>query len=221
MIITRFIFVVLLSLPAFVVASEYQAKIVSVYDGDTATALTADNKQVKIRFDQIDTPERQQPFGNAARQALADKIFGKVVTIKVNDVDRYGRTVAEVFLGDRNINLEMVSDGFAWAYLAYVRDKRYIRAEASAREAKRGLWALQADQIMAPWEWRRAQRNASVSPRPSAQPAAISADAFSCGTKRYCSQMTSCEEARFHLTQCGLSRLDSDGDGVPCEAICR
>lgn len=30
-----------------------------------------------------------------------------------------------------------------------------------------------------------------------------------------------CEEARFYLTQCGLSRLDGDKDGVPCEAVCR
>jgi hypothetical protein len=32
--------------------------------------------------------------------------------------------------------------------------------------------------------------------------------------------MTSCEEALFHLEECGLSRLDGDSDGVPCEALC-
>jgi hypothetical protein len=44
---------------------------------------------------------------------------------------------------------------------------------------------------------------------------------FSCGGKKYCRDMTSCEEAKFHLQECGLTRLDGDGDGVPCEAICR
>ncbi len=39
------------------------------------------------------------------------------------------------------------------------------------------------------------------------------------GSKRYCRQMNSCEEARAFLSQCGLSRLDSDKDGVPCEAL--
>ncbi|MCB1793360.1 MAG: excalibur calcium-binding domain-containing protein [Candidatus Competibacteraceae bacterium] len=38
------------------------------------------------------------------------------------------------------------------------------------------------------------------------------------GTKSTCGQMASCEEARFYLTQCGVSRLD--GDGVPCARLC-
>jgi len=42
-----------------------------------------------------------------------------------------------------------------------------------------------------------------------------------CGSKRTCGEMTSCAEARHYLTDCGLSRLDRDGDGVPCEAVCR
>lgn len=43
---------------------------------------------------------------------------------------------------------------------------------------------------------------------------------FQCEGKRTCSQMNSCEEARFYLTQCGVSSLDRDKDGVPCESIC-
>lgn len=50
-------------------------------------------------------------------------------------------------------------------------------------------------------------------PRGVSRPAA-------CGTKRYCTQMTSCEEAMFHFQVCGLTRLDGDGDGVPCERLC-
>ena len=44
---------------------------------------------------------------------------------------------------------------------------------------------------------------------------------FSCGSKTTCSAMNSCEEATFYLNSCGISQLDSDGDGVPCESICR
>jgi hypothetical protein len=43
---------------------------------------------------------------------------------------------------------------------------------------------------------------------------------FTCGSKRYCSQMNSCEEATFYYRQCGLSRLDGDSDGTPCESLC-
>lgn len=45
------------------------------------------------------------------------------------------------------------------------------------------------------------------------------AQTFTCG-KRTCSQMTSCEEAKFHLTQCGVKSLDRDNDGIPCESLC-
>lgn len=44
---------------------------------------------------------------------------------------------------------------------------------------------------------------------------------FTCGAKRTCKQMTSCPEATFYLTSCGVGSLDRDGDGVPCEGLCR
>lgn len=44
---------------------------------------------------------------------------------------------------------------------------------------------------------------------------------FNCNEKKYCSQMTSCEEAKFYLNTCGLSKLDKNKDGVPCESICK
>lgn len=44
---------------------------------------------------------------------------------------------------------------------------------------------------------------------------------FECGSKKYCKHMRSCSEAKFYLYQCGLSRLDRDKDGIPCESICR
>ena len=55
-------------------------------------------------------------------------------------------------------------------------------------------------------------------PRPSPPPPP---PPFTCGGKRYCGEMTSCAEARFYLTRCGLTRLDGDGDGIPCESLCR
>lgn len=45
--------------------------------------------------------------------------------------------------------------------------------------------------------------------------------AYSCDTTRpYCKDMQSCEQAKFYLNQCGVSKLDRDGDGIPCENIC-
>lgn len=47
------------------------------------------------------------------------------------------------------------------------------------------------------------------------------AEQFSCADSKYCKEMSSCAEAKFHLNECGESRLDRDGDGVPCENVCR
>lgn len=41
---------------------------------------------------------------------------------------------------------------------------------------------------------------------------------YKCEGKIYCSQMTSCEEAKFYLKNCPGVKLDGDGDGIPCES---
>ncbi len=41
-----------------------------------------------------------------------------------------------------------------------------------------------------------------------------------CGNKRFCKEMSDCAEARYYLKECGLSKLDGDGDGIPCENVC-
>jgi hypothetical protein len=41
-----------------------------------------------------------------------------------------------------------------------------------------------------------------------------------CSAKKYCKDMSICDEAKAYLIQCGMKNLDRDGDGVPCEALC-
>jgi hypothetical protein len=40
---------------------------------------------------------------------------------------------------------------------------------------------------------------------------------FSCDGRTHCSQMRSCEEARYFLHHCPGTEMDGDNDGVPCE----
>lgn len=56
---------------------------------------------------------------------------------------------------------------------------------------------------------------------PTPEPDGDAARGFTCGTKTKCSEMASCDEAFFFLRQCGVGSLDRDGDGRPCEALCR
>jgi Excalibur calcium-binding domain/Staphylococcal nuclease homologue len=113
------------------------------------------------------------------------------------------------------VNAALVRQGAAWVYRDFARDRTLFALEDEARAAKRGLWALPEAERTPPWEWRQASRTAK--PRASSTNQA----SLSCGAKRFCEEMINCGEARFYLNSCGLTRLDGDGDGVPCEMLCR
>ncbi|MBA2127343.1 hypothetical protein DLM45_14080 [Hyphomicrobium methylovorum] len=53
------------------------------------------------------------------------------------------------------------------------------------------------------------------------KPIPVEASPQACGAKRFCREMSSCEEAKHYLNDCGLTQLDGDGDGVPCNKLCR
>ncbi len=208
-----------LLLPAFPAGSEHaltsgaeprilDGRVVGVTDGDTLTLLV-DREQVRIRLAQIDAPELNQPYGKKAKTGLSTLAFGKQARVEVADIDRYGRTVGEVFVDGIDVNREMVRAGHAWAYTKYSHTTEIIELEDSARAAKKGLWALPENQREPPWLWRHPPRTARPKPGPLA-----------CGTRTYCSEMANCEEARFYFEQCGVQSLDGDGDGIPCESLC-
>jgi endonuclease YncB( thermonuclease family) len=205
-------------------AESITGKVVGISDGDTLTLLADDRRQVKVRLAEIDTPESGQPFGAQAKKELSDLVFGRQVEVAVQDTDRYGRTVGRVKVGGTDVNVEMVSRGAAWVYREYLRDHSLLAIEAAARARKVGLWALPEAQRKPPWEWRAAQRGGTTTekpPEPQQSLPQVPISTMTCGAKRTCGQMSSCAEARFHLNQCGVRRLDGDGDGVPCEKICR
>ncbi len=216
------IFVSLVVLPA---EADILGKVVTVTDGDTIRVLDADSVQHKIRLAGIDAPEKAQPFGNASRQHLASIVAGKDVRVETTKKDRYGRVLGKVWVQPRdcagcgktiNANLAQIEAGMAWWYRDYARDQspqdreRYDLAVNEARKSRRGLWS--EPNPIPPWVWRRGQRTPTVG--------GAVADT-ECGAKRYCREMTSCEEAKFYLRQCGRASLDGDRDGVPCESICR
>ena len=130
----------------------------AITDGDTIKILTSDKQQIKVRLASIDTPEKRQPYGKKAKQVLSDKIYGKQVAVEKVTTDRYQRMIGKVFLGERYINAEMVAEGYAWVYRKYNKDPKLLELERQAQEDGRGLWALQKDQRIAPWEWRKQRR---------------------------------------------------------------
>jgi endonuclease YncB( thermonuclease family) len=212
-------------------AAEYTGKVVGISDGDTLTLLVPEGasfKQIKVRLGEIDTPERKQPYGTRAQQALSDLAYNKQARVVVQDTDRYGRTVGRVFVGATDVNAEMIKQGAAWVYRQYLKDQSLLTLEAQAKAAKRGLWGLPETERCPPWDWRRGRCATASAPAtqvpasPTAAPtSAASSSGFTCADKRRCGEMTSCEEAKFYLTVCGVRSLDGDKDGVPCETLCR
>jgi endonuclease YncB( thermonuclease family) len=133
-------------------AFEFTGKVVGVADGDTITVLY-NKQQHKIRFQHIDCPESTQAFGAKAKQALSEKVFGKTVTVKWKEMDRYKRILGDVYLGQRWINVEMVQNGMAWHYKFFSKDATVAAAEVKARAAKLGIWS-QANPTP-PWDFRK------------------------------------------------------------------
>ena len=143
-----------------------------ISDGDTIHVTDSLGTKVKVRFYGIDCPETEkgnkrtgkiskqgQPYGEEAYRTLQGKLQRQRVRLDVMDIDRYGRTVSIVWLGNRNINLEMVQEGWAWAYKQYLdrpHASEYIKAEEQARAKKLGLW--QQGNPQPPWEFRRLQK---------------------------------------------------------------
>ncbi len=129
-------------------------KVIGIKDGDTFVLLMAGKEQV-VRLAHIDCPEKKQPFGNNAKQFASGLCFGKYVTlIHNNKYDRDKRLIAEVILPDgRNVNREMVRNGFAWHFKKYSDSKEYARLEIEARTNKSGLW--NDPDPVAPWSWRK------------------------------------------------------------------
>lgn len=143
---------------------QVHCKIIKISDGDTATCLTDDKVQLKIRLWQIDAPENGQAFGKVAKKSLSDLIFGKYVMLKVHQQDRYGRTVGEIYLGQQNINKQMVKNGMAWAYKEYVKDQEYLSLENTAKRQKLGLWIDKNPVYPSHYRKQKAQNQTANSP---------------------------------------------------------
>lgn len=126
-------------------------------DGDT---IEMDGERVRLHG--IDAPEKNQtclagglPWacGRGAQMFLAAATERRTVHCLGSKRDRYGRLIAVCFVDGRDINAEMVRQGWAVAYRQYAKD--YVGEEGEAQSARRGLWQ---GEFVPPSEWRRGHR---------------------------------------------------------------
>ncbi len=219
-------------------------KVLKVVDGDTIQVDVRGKKEV-VRLLGIDTPESVdsrkpvQCFAKEASNKMKSYVTGKSVILVDDNTqgnrDKYNRLLRYVYLPDSVrtfVNGEMVKQGFAFSYRQYptkMLDK-FNNFEKYAREHNIGLWSSCPLTPTPTKTVVKAVIRKVTPPRTYTVPVAASnsntiapaaTGGFTCSGKTVCGQMTSCAEARFYLTNCGLSRLDGDKDGTPCETICR
>lgn len=220
----RSLFLMLTLVPAITFAGN--CKVIDVSDGDTFTCFTDENEQVKVRLAEIDAPEMNQAYGDRSKQALYNLISSEMVSMDIQEIDSYGRSVARVKRGDGvDVNAEQIRSGAAWVYPKHLKAKSLLIIETEAKNRQLGIWALPVSDQIPPWEWRHSGQTVKA---PASKPvrqttfsqSESSSGGFNCNTLKWCGQM-SCAEARYQLTQCRNPNLDGDRDGIPCERQCR
>ena len=139
LILNSFIFLVISS---HAYSSEKNVAIgkASIIDGDTIII-----EGEKIRFAGIDTPERNKVGHEFSKKKLKQKIDNNVVVcIREPNLDPWGRTVAECFIGYDSISSYMVKNGYACDYVKYSK-KKYAKEQLYAKSKKLGIWNMNFD----------------------------------------------------------------------------
>jgi micrococcal nuclease len=140
----------------FLSANTFTAKVIRIIDGDSIVILTSQNEKVYVRLEGIDCPEKKQDFGEQAKQATSGLCFGKMVRIEKTGRDRYGRMLANVYVGNLCVNKELLRLGMAWHFKKYNHDPELAELELKARKAKVGLWSRKG--ALPPWEKRKKKK---------------------------------------------------------------
>jgi len=201
----------LLALPLLLATPAAADTVLSVGDGDTLTVTGAQGRRT-IRLACIDAPETaQSPYGQSARAALQRLApIGSEISVRVGEIDRYGRTVAELWNGSTNLNLSLVRQGQAFVYRQYLKapcsPSAYLSAEQQAQQQRVGVWSVPGG-ITRPWDFRRGGLRSGSTGSSSGN-----------GGRLTCRSIGNYAKAQQLLKQ-GHTYLDGDGDGEACESL--
>lgn len=210
-------------------------KVTKVIDGDTIMVKIGE-KEESVRLIGVDTPETVDPrktvqcFGKEASEEMKKLVENKMVRLEADstqtDKDKYNRLLRYVYLEDGTlVNKKMIEEGFGFEYtyqIPYKFQTEFKEAQKVAEKNKMGLWADGACPTTTPTK----TSTPTVKNESQAEPTvttkiAQSNSGFVCNCGKGCTQISTCEEAYFQLNDCGCTVRDNDGDGVPCESLCR
>lgn len=138
--------------PSLINSKYIEGTPLRIIDGDTFVLLLDNNFDTRVRLNGIDCPENKQAFSQRAKKELSDLIFERQIVVYYEKKDGFGRVLGEVYIGNVNVNHEMVRRGMAWHYVKYSDDETLARLESEARSSRVGLWS--EPNPVPPWEYR-------------------------------------------------------------------
>jgi endonuclease YncB( thermonuclease family) len=139
-----------------------EGRVVQVVDGDTCIVEDRDGRRHRLCLYGIDAPENGQPYWQEAREALLRRINNRDVRYSMVETDSEGRPCCNLYVGNDQINLEQVRQGFSWHHTEHEPIREFAEAERAARERHVGLWADRHP--VEPWKYRREHREARREP---------------------------------------------------------
>lgn len=122
-------------------AMAFDAPVVNIIDGDTIK-VRHECQVIKTRLLGINTPDRRQGQFKAARAYMVDLVENRSVRILKTGIDPYGRVVGWVYVGEKNVNVEMIQAGWATHDQRFSKDPRLIEAQKLAKAKWAGLWGV-------------------------------------------------------------------------------
>lgn len=149
------VFLVIVVLPNVTFATtDITGRVILVGSGDTCIVLTSKGEQLALSLYGIAAPERGQDYAEQATQFASYLMGHQDVSVEIYSEDQYGRQVGVVWVGEKNINRELVRQGYAWQY-SKICKKSFCREWSSLQEKARlsrlGVWAMKNP--IPPWKW--------------------------------------------------------------------
>lgn len=129
-------------------AEAFSGRVSHVSDGDTLwVSPDGGGAPRKLRLQGLDAPEICQAGGAASRDALGQLVANKTVVVTVRYQDDYGRGLARILVGERDVAAIMVQSGHAWSNRWRRSLGPYAAQERQARERRLGLFADPAAEL--------------------------------------------------------------------------
>lgn len=119
----------------------WAGEVVAVVDGDTVVVRPRRGGPPRtVRLVGLDAPERCQAGGDAAREALAERVLHQPVQVQGRGKDSYGRDLARLIWQGEDLGSWLVVQGHAWSNRWRGRTGPYDAEEIQARLARRGVF---------------------------------------------------------------------------------